>query len=390
MRILRIVLILAPLAALLSQVMSPNSAKGLPLFARKNELPCTTCHFAFPRLNSFGMAFRQNGYRMPGQPGESPWESKEFPLAVVGNVGYAYTSVNQADSTGTRVTTATSQFVQNAFELHSAGTLSKDFTFHFDADFEGPGLPLNSGQAYLQFDDLMKDGGLNVRAGIYDADLLYLASSRRLTNADYLLPVTLDGQGFELNGLHSDWSYALGLINSARTIGKPTDKTLNNMENPYLWATRTIHGQQIGARIYLDHQNPRTASSSSALHTQAELSAYLNGARWVLIPEYMYEKFSDADFTQRDQVHSGMLEGSVYLDKGSRWLFTGRYEIRHGPQFDYQGVTAFPEEDDHQEVANVSWYANPNAKVAVEYSHLANNAQGPKTDGVQLYVHVGY
>ena len=391
MRWIRTVLFVAPMVALLTQLLSPDSAKGLPLFARKNALPCTTCHFAFPRLNAFGMAFRQNGYRMPGQVGESPWESKEFPLAVVGNVGYAYTKLDTLDTgTNSRGSFATSEFVQNAFELHSAGTLSKDFTFHFDADFEGPGLPLNSGQAYLQFDDLAKNGVLNVRAGIFDADMLYLAGSRRLTNTDYLLPVTFDGAGIEANGLHSGWSYAAGLVNSSRTIGKPTDKSINNMENPYAWLTRDLHGQLIGARIYWDHQDPRAVDKSSSVHTQAELNAFLNGARWVLIPDLMYEHYSDADPTQRDKVESGLLEGSVFIDKGQHWLFTGRYEIRHSPKFDFQGATAFPEEDDSQTVANVSWYANPNAKLGLEYSYLTDNVQGPRLSELQLYVHVGY
>jgi hypothetical protein len=391
MRILRAVLFIAPVIALLTQLLSPNSAKGLPLFARKNALPCTTCHFAFPRLNAFGMAFRQNGYRMPGQEGESPWESKEFPLAIVGNVGYAYTNLDTLDTgTGNRGSFATSQFVQNAFEIHSAGTLSKDFTFHFDADFGGPGLPLTSGQAYLQFDDLMKNGSLNARAGIYDADMLYLAGSRRTTNAEYLLPVTLDGAGLELNGLNSGWAYALGLINSSRTIGKPTDKTMNNMENPYLWVTRDVHGQLIGGRIYLDHQDPRATGKSSSLHTQAEINAFLNANRWIVIPEFTYETFSDPDPTQRDKAESGLLEALLFLDKNQHWLVTGRYEVRHLPQFDYLGVPTLSEEDDQQEVLNASWYANPNAKLALEWSHLADNVQGPKTDAVELYVHVGY
>jgi hypothetical protein len=392
MRALHKVVLLLPLVALATQFLPARNAKGLPLFARQNGTPCTTCHFAFPRLNAFGMAFRQNGYRMPGVAGESPWESKEFPLALVGNVGYSYTKLDTLDTTtGNRGNFSTSAFVQNAFELHSAGTLSKDFTFHFDADFGGPGLPLTSGQAYLQFDDLAKNGVLNLRAGIYDADMLYLASSRRLTNTEYLLPVSLDGEGFEANGLSGGWSYAVGLINSGRTIGKANASSINNLENPYGWVTRDIRGGQlIGVRFVADHQDPRVSDKNSSLHTQTEVNAYLNGARWVLIPEYTYENFSDADLTQRDKTESGMLEGSVFIDKNQHWLFTGRYELRHMPKFDFQGSQAFAEEDDAQTVANLAWYSNPNAKVGVEYSHLSDNVQGPRTSQVQVYVHVGY
>jgi len=54
MRSLRFVLLLAPLLALLTQVVTPKSAQTLPLFARKYSLQCTQCHMAYPRLNEFG------------------------------------------------------------------------------------------------------------------------------------------------------------------------------------------------------------------------------------------------------------------------------------------------------------------------------------------------
>ena len=43
-----------------------KNADAIPPFARKYQTACTTCHTAFPKLNPFGMAFRANGYRMPG------------------------------------------------------------------------------------------------------------------------------------------------------------------------------------------------------------------------------------------------------------------------------------------------------------------------------------
>lgn len=43
-----------------------ENADAIPPFARKYQTACTTCHTAFPKLNPFGMAFRANGYRVPG------------------------------------------------------------------------------------------------------------------------------------------------------------------------------------------------------------------------------------------------------------------------------------------------------------------------------------
>jgi hypothetical protein len=38
---------------------------ALPIFARRYETSCTTCHVLPPKLNAFGIAFRNNGYRIP-------------------------------------------------------------------------------------------------------------------------------------------------------------------------------------------------------------------------------------------------------------------------------------------------------------------------------------
>ena len=44
---------------------SPSPA--VPVFARKYQTSCQTCHTVFPKLNPHGEAFRLNGYRMSGQ-----------------------------------------------------------------------------------------------------------------------------------------------------------------------------------------------------------------------------------------------------------------------------------------------------------------------------------
>src|ERR1041385_3279302 len=207
------VLLVAAVVGTLPFVSKPSHA--LPLFGRKYGMQCTSCHVAAPRLNSFGMRFKQNGYRLPGTHGESPWDStaKEFPHALVGNVAYHLSSTNTDLGNGSHERTNVGGFEQQQVEFHSAGTLAERVTFHFDNNFAGAGGPLESGMAFVQLDDVVKDGALNVKAGIFDADTPYLADSRKTTLTEYLSPITLDGRGIELNGQRSDWMYAAGLIN---------------------------------------------------------------------------------------------------------------------------------------------------------------------------------
>src|SRR3972149_5959883 len=40
-------------------------ALAIPAFARKYRTSCSTCHVAYPVLNSFGKAFKASGYRIP-------------------------------------------------------------------------------------------------------------------------------------------------------------------------------------------------------------------------------------------------------------------------------------------------------------------------------------
>ncbi|MHB8875651.1 MAG: hypothetical protein ACYC8T_18350 [Myxococcaceae bacterium] len=57
-----------------------SSALAVPIFARKYQASCQTCHVAFPKLTPFGDAFRRNGYRYPG--GEEEDSAKEAPLEL--------------------------------------------------------------------------------------------------------------------------------------------------------------------------------------------------------------------------------------------------------------------------------------------------------------------
>jgi hypothetical protein len=60
--LIAIILMLSPLVP---------RANALPIFARKYQTSCMTCHEMMPRLNAFGEAFRLNGYRWPdGKGGE--------------------------------------------------------------------------------------------------------------------------------------------------------------------------------------------------------------------------------------------------------------------------------------------------------------------------------
>ncbi len=62
-----------------------SQAGAIPSWARKYQTSCSTCHTAYPKLNYFGKAFRNNGYRFP--EGLEEAASKEPPVSL-GSEGY--------------------------------------------------------------------------------------------------------------------------------------------------------------------------------------------------------------------------------------------------------------------------------------------------------------
>jgi hypothetical protein len=391
-RIRPALLALALALATLAPALGP--ARALPLFARKYGMTCTGCHYAVPHLNAFGMHFKQNGYRMPGVAGDSPWDSTAralIPLSVVASVAEHFTSTNTDLGGGQHERTSVSAFEQDQVEFHSAGTLAPKVTFHVDNNFEGAGGVLRSGMAFVQFDDLARDGALNLKAGIFDGDIPYLADSRKTSLTEYLSPVTLDGEGIELNGSRSGWMYAAGLINSARDPDTvltydPGNKSFNQLEDVYVWATRELASAMVTGRVLLDQQNPRKPNTTSSGHMQAELNAYWERPRFTFTPGITYETFSDMPDGASDKLETGLVEALWLLDKDKQWLLTTRYEHQYAPKSN--GAAAVM--DRGQAVVGLDYYVNPNARLGVDWAHVSDNVHGPVTDDVRAFVWVGY
>src|SRR5271157_5693646 len=51
-------------AALLLLVFTPKT-QAIPAFSRQYQTSCMTCHIDFPKLNDFGKAFKDAGFKFP-------------------------------------------------------------------------------------------------------------------------------------------------------------------------------------------------------------------------------------------------------------------------------------------------------------------------------------
>jgi len=130
-----------------------DSARAIPAFSRKYETSCVTCHYTFPQLNGFGKAFRNNGYRYPGDDRDmvkqepvslgnehykQVWPGAVWPSDIPGGaplsihaVGRLIYDPNAADG----VVNSTFEMPHEAALLYG-GTIGDDFSFMGEIEVE--------------------------------------------------------------------------------------------------------------------------------------------------------------------------------------------------------------------------------------------------------------
>jgi hypothetical protein len=154
-------------------VIEPGSAGAVPVFSRKYQTSCMTCHTVFPKLNPFGEAFRLNGYRLPAETEEqikekpvylgadaykSLWPKMVYPGELPGGAPFAFNMkmaslyASSHDETGKHVVRNDFQFPQEA-NLFTAGTLGERFGFLGEVTFsERPDGGADVELEHLRFD----------------------------------------------------------------------------------------------------------------------------------------------------------------------------------------------------------------------------------------------
>ena len=131
-------------------------ARAVPVFSRKYQTSCQTCHTVFPKLNAFGEAFRLNGYHLPAETEEQikqtpvslgseayekTWPDMVYPGTIPGNVPVAI-NIKMADLYASSLEDGDHVVVHNDFlfpeeiNLFTAGTLGKIFGFLGELTYE--------------------------------------------------------------------------------------------------------------------------------------------------------------------------------------------------------------------------------------------------------------
>jgi hypothetical protein len=188
-------------------VFSVRESSAIPAFSRLYGTSCSTCHIDFPKLNDFGKAFKDAGFKFPkddesmikippvmlGAPANAElWPKAIWPGTIPGIPPIGLRMNNYFQYTGTSggkfaaLTPAgtlppfvpTTDFETGFFSIFTAGNFGSDIAFWVDDDISVAGDNSNGGlgDGYLRFVNisrLMKlpKNSLNLRVGQFELEL---------------------------------------------------------------------------------------------------------------------------------------------------------------------------------------------------------------------------
>lgn len=368
---------------------SPERADAIPAFARQVNGACVMCHTGFPKLNAFGFAFKQQGYRMPGtvDAGKFPWQ-QPFPLSGRLNLSALYErdrwdpeaagAAGGPDLTDAR----RSRLTLDDWQLLAGGTLAPRISFLGIIRGRVPGLEgetvsvpddadatdLSTEVFVVQLNDLIPDSGLNIRIGKDRIDNYFLSSARRLTRADYLIQIqpALGASlrswsvGAEANGLFPvGLRYAVGVRNFSPAY-RPRDDDQRRVGAAYAWITQTVQHQAVSLIVSSDRVGDAGAGADdSALGYGISFNFYILNAFNIVPGLFWYQEGGDAHGGRDLEVASGTLE-LIYPFTGTLWG-TLRYDFHDRREIDA---------DARQVVASMAWYPLWNVRWVAEISRL--------------------
>jgi len=185
-----------------------TSSQAIPAFSRQYGTSCSTCHVDFPKLNDFGKAFKDAGFKFPkddetfikippvmlGAPAQAElWPHTIFPGTIPGlppiglrfNTFFQVVSANRNNFNLQHPGDPTMQpfiprtdFQPGLFSIFMAGNMGSDIAFWVDDDISVGGANSNGGlgDGYLKFVNLgrflkLPTDALSFRVGQFELDL---------------------------------------------------------------------------------------------------------------------------------------------------------------------------------------------------------------------------
>ena len=253
---------------LLTLFVLSSSSFAIPAFSRQYGTSCTTCHLDYPKLNDFGKAFKDAGFKFPkddesflkvppvmlGAPAQKDlWPHTVFPGTIPGlppiglrynhffqftpNSANNYNPAGTVDPTNPTIPRVDSE--SGLFSIFMAGNFGSDIAFWVDDDLSVSGANSEGGlgDGYLKFVNIgrffkLPTDSLSLRVGQFELDLPF-SQARSINispwdiyteanigfsatqNVNNIMTMADGMQGFEISGGHQyrGYHYSLAVVN---------------------------------------------------------------------------------------------------------------------------------------------------------------------------------
>lgn len=222
-------------------------AEAIPVFARKYGTSCQTCHVAYPKLTSFGEAFRRNGYRWPAGEEEDatvqepvmlgqPAHRRVFPNTVWPGTLPSGSPLSVHAASWMRVQPEAEQSLSfdqigGSAGITMAGSLGDTFS-----GWAGIGVRAGEGAAteveierIFAVVQVLDTPALNLRVGRFEPAAAPVTMHRNLGPAPWIVTTGVQNNGFtmepvqagvEINGVVADGrlGYAVGVVEGSGNL----------------------------------------------------------------------------------------------------------------------------------------------------------------------------
>ncbi len=190
-----------------------DEAQSIPSFSRKYKTSCSTCHYAFPKLNAFGESVRRNGYQFPegtdpefikeeqislGSEGyKRVWPDAIWPNAIPGSSPIAIMLEGEIMYEPKGAQRWNFDPLQGEIEVMAGGTLGEDIGFM--GELEATDEQIEIERMFVVLSNVVGPyAALNIKVGKFEPNVLSVSNFRRLTPRYWMTTRTLGDNGWSL------------------------------------------------------------------------------------------------------------------------------------------------------------------------------------------------
>lgn len=364
-----------------SLLVQTEDAQGIPAFARKYSMTCTTCHAPAPKLKPYGDEFAGNGFvlkdkdapRYTVATGDDNLELiRDLPVAIRMD-GF----MKQSTETNRKLDLT---FPYN-IKLLSGGALAKNISYYFYFFLSERGEVAGLEDAFIMFNDI---GGteLDVYVGQFQVSDPLFKRELRLTYEDYQcyryepghsqMSLTYDRGVMMTYGLPSGTDVIVEILNG-NGIGKADDLRLYDDDKYKTFAGRISQDIVEALRLGVFAYYGKEGNTITNVAKIGGVDGTLAGGPLEFNFQFLYREDDNPDFSapdSRESISGRALMGELsFLPQGdrSRWYAVGLYNL-----VDYTGS---PEPLYHSATVHVGHLLRTNIRAFVENTYFIEDEE---------------